>query len=64
MWDLKGEQWTHLNNVPVVCELLQRGGVEAERWKSGGRQDAVILCLLQGGELFGREAYEGGEQEA
>lgn len=55
---------THLDNVPVVCELLQRGGVEAERGERGGRQGAVVAGLLQGGELVGREACQGGEQEA
>lgn len=41
-----------LHHVPVVCELLQGGGVEAEGGEGGGREHAVIPSLLQGGQLI------------
>lgn len=31
-----GKQQTHLNNVPVVCELIQVGAVEADGCERGG----------------------------
>lgn len=54
----------HLNNVPVVSELLQRGGVEAEGRESGARQSTPRAGSLQKGELVGRKACKGREQEA
>jgi len=55
-------QCTHLNNIPVVRELLQRRGVEAERRERGGRKG--VAGLLQRGQLVGRESRQGGKQEA
>ena len=47
---------THLDNVPVVCELLQEGGVEAEGGQGGGRDGAVIGGVLQRGQVFRGES--------
>lgn len=58
------KQQTHLNNVPVVCELIQVGAVEAERCERGGGQDIVIAGLLQGGQLVWGKPCHGGEQKA
>lgn len=55
---------THLDNVPVVCELLQRGGVEAEGREGRRRQGVVVAGLLQRRQLVGGEARHGGEEEA
>lgn len=46
----------------MVCELLQRGGGQAEGGERGGRKG--VVGLLQGGELVGRESRHGGKQEA
>lgn len=48
----------------MVCELLQRGGVEAEGRKGRRRQGVVVAGLLQRRQLVGGEARHGGEEEA
>lgn len=48
----------------MVCELLQRGGVEAEGRERRRRHGVVVAGLLQRRQLVGGEARHGGEEEA
>ena len=62
--EINMSQRTHLDHVPVVCELLQEGGVEAEGRQGRGRDGTVVGGVLQRGQVFRGEARQRGEEEA